>query len=281
MKRFLFTAMSIFAFVSLSAQIQTPAPSPSAKLEQKVGLTDVSVVYSRPSMKGRTVFGELVPFDKVWRTGANQNTIVTFSDNVKIGGQELEKGSYAVFSKPGKENWEVYFYTDTNNWGIPQEWDQSKVAASATVKAEEMPMPVETFTITIDDVHNNGAELGMIWENTYVAVPFEVPTKEKAMASIDKVMNGPSANDYFGAAVYYLEEGQDLEKAQEWIDMAIAKADGEPYWMLRQKSLIHAARGDKEGAVAAAKKSLEAAEAAGNADYVALNKKSLEEWGAM
>ncbi|AKA36153.1 DUF2911 domain-containing protein [Flagellimonas lutaonensis] len=278
----------LFAFVgllsmTLSAQlIQTPQPSPSAKMEQTVGLTNVTVEYSRPSMKGRTIFGNLVPYDKLWRTGANKNTTVTFSDNVTIDGKELKAGSYAIFTKPGEAVWEVIFYSDTNNWGTPQKWDDSKVALMTKAQVQEMPMPIETFTITVNDLHNNGATLGMLWENVYVGVPFTVPTQEKTVKSIETVMSGPSANDYYAAASYYYDEGKDLEKAKEWIDKAVAMdKEGRAFWVMRKQSLIYAKLGDKQGAIEAAKRSLASAEAAKNADYVKLNKDSLKEWGAL
>jgi hypothetical protein len=264
----------------MNGQITTPAPSPSAKVMQKVGLTDVTLEYSRPSMRGRTIFGDLVPYDKLWRTGANQNSMVTFSDDVTIAGQKLKAGTYAVFTKPGLTSWEVIFYSDTNNWGTPQEWDDSKVAAKTNVQVYNMPMEVESFTMNIDALHNNGATLGILWEKAYVGVPFEVPTGEKAVKSIENVMNGPSANDYFAAASYYFEEGKDLSKAKEWIDKAVAMND-KAFWMMRSQSLIYAKMGDTKGAIEAAKKSMAAAEAANNADYVKMNKDSLKEWGAL
>jgi len=280
MKKAVFFAVAAFLSFTLGAQITTPQPSSTQKLSQKVGLTDVSLEYSRPSMRGRTIFGDLVPYDALWRTGANKNTTITFGDDVVVGGKELKAGSYAIYSKPGEAVWEVIFYSDTENWGTPREWDAAKVAA--TVKAEVLPMemPVETFTMTIDDVHNNGAMLGILWEKAYVGVKFEVPTKAIAIKSIEGVMDGPGANDYYAAASYYFEEGEDLNKAKEWIDKAVA-LNPKAYWVMRRQSLINAKLGDKKGAVEAAKKSLAAAEAAGNQDYVKLNKDSLKEWGAL
>lgn len=283
MKTFVTCAAVMLSGLFMQAQISVPQPSPAAKLEQQVGLTQVSVVYSRPSMKGRTIFGDLVPYGAVWRTGANANTIVTFSDEVTVGGTQVPAGSYALYSVPGAEEWEIMLYKDTENWGVPADWDASKVVAKVKAEVYKLPWQVETFTIDIDELTNSGAKLGMVWSDQYVAMPFEVPTDTKAMASIEKVMASGEvkANDYFGAAVYYLENGKDLDKAQEWIDKAIGMQKEAPFWMLRQKSLIHAAKGDKKGAIAVAKQSLAAAEKAGNADYVALNKKSLKEWGAM
>ncbi|MBT8180128.1 MAG: DUF2911 domain-containing protein [Eudoraea sp.] len=280
MKKFTLLLCVVIASVSLNGQISTPAPSPSGKIMQTVGLTDVSVEYSRPSMRGRTIFGDLVPYDKLWRTGANKNSMITFGDDVTIAGQEVKAGSYAIFTKPGLTSWEVVFYADTNNWGTPQNWDDSKVAAKTTVEVYSMPSNVESFTMSIDELHNNGATLGMMWEKTYVGVAFEVPTAAKAVKSIESVMNGPSANDYFAAASYYHEEGKDLAKAKEWIDKAVSMND-KAFWMMRRQSLIYAKMGDTKGAIEAAKKSLAVAEAAGNADYVKMNKNSLKEWGAL
>jgi hypothetical protein len=263
-----------------AAQIETPAPSPSQEMEQKVGLTDVKIEYSRPSMKGRTIFGDLVPFDKMWRTGANKNTMITFGDAVMVGGKEVPAGTYAVFTKPGAVNWDVYFYTDTENWGTPEKWDDSKVAVMVKAKTMSMLMAVETFTISLDDMKTDGASLGMMWDKTYVSVPFTTMTDAMVSKSIETVMNGPAASDYYSAAVYYLENGKDINKAKTWIDQAVSMNEG-AYWYKRQQSLIYAKAGDTKGAIKAAKKSMEQAKTAGNMDYVALNKKSLKEWGAM
>ena len=275
--------VAIFATSLITyAQIQTPAPSPFTKVEQTVGLTDVTLEYSRPNMRGRTIFGDLVPYGEVWRTGANQRTKITFSDDVVIAGQTLKAGTYAIFTKPSEKSWEVYFYTDYAGGGAPQNWDESKVAAKVTAEVYPIPMNIETFTIGFDDLTSSSASLGMMWEQAYVPVKIEVPTDKMVSASIEKTMKGPGAFDYYSAAVYYLQEGKDINQAKTWIDKAISMAgDKVPFWQLRQQSLIYAKAGDKKGAIAAAKKSLAAAEEAGNSDYVKMNKDSLKEWGAM
>lgn len=276
----LFVALASF---SLEAQINTPAPSPSSTLMQTVGLTDVTVKYSRPSMKGRTIFGDLVPYDKLWRTGANGYTLVTFSNDVKISGQDLKAGTYSIFTKPGATSWEVYFYTDTKGGGTPSDWDDSKVAAKATVPAIKMPegVVIETFTITIDDLTSNSANLGIMWSDTYAAVNFEVPTDASVEKDIAKALGGPSAGDYYAAATYYSSEGKDINKAKDWMDKAMSMTEKPAFWQLRQQSLIQAKAGDKKGAIATAKKSLAAAKVAGNDDYVKMNTESLKEWGEM
>ncbi|WP_394749280.1 DUF2911 domain-containing protein [Spongiimicrobium salis] len=282
MKKLTLLACLLFVAVGVQAQITTPQPSPSSTLKQTVGLTDITVEYSRPSMRGRTIFGGLEAYGEVWRTGANANTTVAFSDDVKVDGQTLKAGTYALYTRPGKTTWEVYFYADTNNWGTPRKWDDSKVVAKTTVEVYPMPMPIETFTISFDDLTNNAGVLGLLWEKTYVGVKIEVPTVEKAVASIENVMNGPSGGDYYAAASYYYEEGKDLKKAKEWIDKAVAMdKEGRQFWVMRRQALIYAKLGDKKGAIAAAKKSLAAAEAANNGGYVRQNKASLKEWGAL
>jgi len=155
-KLILLVCVGLFS-LGANAQIETPAPSPFQKIEQKVGLTDVTLEYSRPSVKGRKVFGGLVPYGKLWRTGANANTKITFSDDVTIGGSSLKAGTYAIFTKPSASNWEVIFYSDATNWGTPSEekWDDKKVAATVTAPAYPMPMSVETFTMTFDDLKND------------------------------------------------------------------------------------------------------------------------------
>ena len=281
MKKLFLLMLAFVVAGNLNAQINTPAPSPAAKIEQTVGLTDVSIEYSRPNMRGRTIFGDLVPYNKMWRTGANARTKVTFSKDVKIGGNEVKAGSYAILTKPSEKSWEVYFYTDHAGGGVPQEWDDSKVVAKVTSEVIPMPMPIESFTISIDDLANDSAVIGMLWEEVYVGVKFEVATDAEVMASIESTMNGPSFGDYYQAAGYYHATGKDPKQAKEWIDKAMAMNETPRFWQLRQQSLIYAAAGDKAGAIELAKKSLAAATEAGNDDYVKMNKDSLKEWGAM
>ncbi len=279
MKKYLI-ACSLFVGIAASAQVKTPQPSPFARIEQTVGLTQVTLEYSRPSAKDRIVFGNLVPWDKLWRTGANANTKITFGDDVVIDGKTLAKGTYAIFSIPGQAFWDVFFYKDFANNGLPQKWDENKIALHTKMDMEEFPIPVETFTLVFGDLTNDSASLTFIWDEFYGKLTFNVPTKEITLASIESTMNGgnPSPTDYYLAAAYYHQSEMFLEQALIWINKAI-ELDKEPkYWVYRQKSLIQADLGDYKNAVATAKKSLELAEKAGNTDYVKLNKDSIEEW---
>lgn len=260
-------------------KVQVPKPSPLGKIEQKVGLTDVTVEYSRPSAKGRKIFGGLVPYGKVWRTGANKNTKVTFSDDVVIDGKTLNKGTYALYTKPNAKSWEVIFYSDANNSGTPKEWNDKKVALSTTAEVMTMPMNMETFTIIIDDLTNNSAMLGMLWEKSYVGVKVETPTDASVEASIAKVMNGKdiSASDYFDAASYYLSAKKDINKAKTWIDKAVEMTEEKPrFWYIHQQALIHKASGSKETAKKATLRSLELAKKAKYDAYIKKNEELLK-----
>lgn len=278
MKKILASITLFLVCLPTFAQVKTPQASPKASVTQTVGLTEVTIDYSRPSAKGRTIFGDLVTFGKLWRTGANQNSMVTFSDDVVIDGKTLKKGKYAIFTTPKADSWDVFFYTDTQNWGNPESWDDSKVALKTSVKPETLNRNVETFTIAINNLDNNFAHLEISWEKTIIAVKFEVPTNKTAMASIDKALNGPSKEDYYAAGTYFFQSNGDMKKALEYVNKALDMSTEKPFWQLRQKSLIQAKLGDKKGAIETAKASLAAAEAAKNNDYVKMNKESIAEW---
>ena len=278
MKKIIFVLAMIIANYVTEAQVKTPQPSPKSTIMQVVGLTNVEIVYSRPSAKGREVFNNLVPFGKLWRTGANENTTISFSDDVIIDGKTLAKGKYALYTTPRADNWEIIFYTATDNWGNPENWDETKVALKTTVKSEHIDRLVESFTIGINNLDNNFAHLEISWEKTIVALKFEVPTAKMAMASIDKVLAGPSAGDYFSSAQYLFQSNGDLTKALTYVNKALDMNKDKPFWYNRLKSLIQAKQGDKNGAIETAKISLASAEAAKNQDYVKMNKESIAEW---
>lgn len=254
-----------------------PRLSPEAKVEQKVGLTDISVKYSRPGKRDRVVFGDVVPFGEIWRTGANENTVISFSDAVVFGKDTLKAGTYALYTKPTKESWEVIFYSDFSNWGTPEEWNETKVALRVSAKPVALKEAVETFTIAIETIQSAGATLTLAWDKTQVSVPFTVPTDAKVMANIKKTMGGPTANDYYGAAQYYYDNKRDNKQALVWVEKAI-ELRPEAYWMVRLKALLQAESGDKKAAIETAKKALELATKEDNQDYIKMLNKSIEEW---
>ena len=278
MKKIILALAVILSSLSSQAQVLTPQPSPKCVINQIVGLTDVEVDYSRPSTKGRNIFGDLVPFGKVWRTGANSNSTISFSEDVVIDGKTLKKGKYALYTLPKVEKWEIIFYSKTDNWGNPEVWNEADVALRATVTPEMLNRNVESFTIDINNLDNNFAHLNLSWEKTLVALKFQVPTQKTAMASIDKVLAGPSGGDYFSAAQYYFQSNADLTKALTYVNKALELKKESPYWYTKLKSLIQAKLGDKKGAIETAKLSLDAAKLAKNNDYIKMNEDNILEW---
>jgi len=272
-------AIACLGTLSLTAQITTPQPSPGAKSSQTVGLTEVDLDYSRPHMRDRVIFGELVPFDKMWRTGANKNSIITVSDMLIFRADTLKAGTYSIFTMPKSDKaWEVYFYTDSENWGTPEEWKEENVALKTMANVTALPSNAESFTISIDNVSMEGADLSFSWEKTKATVSFTVNTNETVMSSIKKVMAGPSAGDYYNSAGYFLTQKIELKTALEYIDKALSMRDDQPFWYLRKKALIQAELGDFKGAIASAKLSLQEAKKADYKAYIKSNEKSIEEW---
>lgn len=281
MKKIL-TLMSVAMFCLVAqAQIVTPQPSVHSEQETTVGLTDIEIKYSRPNKNGRVIFGNLVPYGKIWRTGANENTTISFSDDVSVDGKPLKAGKYAIYTKPEKDAWEIYFYTDHNNWGNPEKWDDAKVAAKVTTKAVHVPgMHTETFLISIGDLTPNSAQLNFLWDDVIAQLKIEVPTDKKVMASIEKTMKEkPSAKDYLAAANYYYNSGKDIQQAKKWVDEGMKLTQKPAYYQIYQQALIYRKAGEVKGANDLALKALEAAKAAGNEDYVKLSQDALREWG--
>lgn len=276
MKKLLLGIFTVISF-SMNAQVQTPALSPVSKFEQKVGLTDITIQYSRPGKRDRLVFGDVVPFGEIWRLGANENTKITSSDAIIFGKDTVKAGTYAIYAKPEKESWTLFLYSETTNWGVPDPWDSKKVVYETKLPVVQLNDVVETFTISIEKIENNGASLVIMWDKSKIALPFTVNTKDKVLASIKKTMEGPSANDYHRSATFYYQEKIDVKKALEWSTKA-CEMRPEAYWMLRTKALLQAENGDFKGAIATAKKSIELAEKDGDAAYVKMNKTSIEEW---
>ena len=263
---------------SVNAQIKTPQPSPLAKISQEVGLSKVDVEYSRPSAKGRKIFGELVPFGEMWRTGANASTKVTFGDDVKIGGTTVPKGTYALYVTPNMKDWSVIFYKNTSFWGVPgKDFNEADVAAKVNVPVTTLAENVESFTINVDNLRNSSFDLVIEWEKTRVSVPVSMDTDTKVMADIKSQMEGPSASTYYQSARYYYEEKKDMNMALAWVQMALDKG-GEKFWIVRQKALILAELGRYKDAIATAERSTELAKAEGNGDYPRMNDKSIAEW---
>lgn len=278
MKKLLLACFLMMGMINAStAQIKTPAPSPAAKIMQTVGITDLEVEYSRPSMKGRTIFAAdgLVPFGKLWRTGANAATKFTTSSDIMVGGKELKKGEYAILTIPEAGKWTINFYPyESWSWGSYVEATPAASVMSDVMKTNEK---MESFMIAFDELTNEGANMYFLWENTVVPVSISANDQDAIEKSIETTLAGPSANDYYSAASYYYDEGKNLKTALEWISKATDVANPK-FWQLRKKSLIQAKLGMKSEAVKTAKESLRLAKEAGNADYVKMNEDSIKAW---
>ncbi len=280
MKSYCSLVLAFFATATIGfAQIKTPQPSPVGSFSQAVGLIKVDVEYSRPSAKGRKIFGGLVPYGDMWRTGANAATKVTFSDNVQVNYNALDKGSYALYTIPGEKEWTIIFYKNTTFWGTPdaKSFKEEDVAARFNVPVKMLSDMVETFTIGIGNLSNDAADLEISWEKTKVVIPIKMDTDSKVMADIKSTMAGPKANDYYSAARYYFEENKDAQQALDWVNKNLEMA-GEKFWVLRLKANIQAKLGKYKDAIATANRSTELAKADGNSDYPRMNEESIAEW---
>ena len=282
MKKFLFSiatvALLAFCMVDATAQIKTPSASPSSTVTQALGLSEVTIEYSRPSVKKRAIFGDLVPFGKKWRLGANAATKITFSDDVKVNGTAIKAGSYAVLAIPSATSWEMEFHPhESGSWSS---YVEKTPAATVTAKVSALPFSLETFLISMDAMTSNSADLEFMWDKTVATLQIETEVDAVVMASIDKVLAGPTAGDYYNAGSYYFDSGKDLNKALEWVQKATS-GDNPRFWQVRRESQILAALKRYPDAIAAAKKSLELATAAGNADYIQMNTEAIAKWTKM
>lgn len=273
-----FTLLALQVTISAFGQLQAPQLSPKAEFEQIVGLTEIEVSYSRPSLRGRRAFGEIVPFGETWRTGANENTLIECSESLVFGADTLRAGEYAIYTRPNIDSWDVIFYNETGNWGTPDVWDEKKEALVIKVPVKKLNDVQESFRISIENIALNNATLDFAWENTLVSVPFEVGTREQMKEQIKKVMSGPTVTDYYRAADYLLNEQQDLQNALVYMDKALELKGERPFWMLRKRSLIQAGLKDFKGAITTAEESLKLAKEAGNEEYVKMNEDSIREW---
>lgn len=248
MKKFIASAfIAAVVTVSAHAQIVTPSASPSCKVEQRVGVTDVTLNYSRPSLKGRKIFGDHLNWGEIWRFGANSSTKIKFSDSVKVGGTWLKAGEYALYATPmEKTDWVVYFGREAN----VQAWDfkPENAAAKLLIKPVALTTPVETFTLEFTDLTQNSANLTMMWDKVAISIPFQVEVDGKVMASINKTMG--DVGPYWAAASYYLENNKDMKQALEWTNRVLEKNQG--YWVYLAKAKMQKKLGQNKEAIATA-----------------------------
>jgi hypothetical protein len=270
MKKILLSSIALTCFVIVStAQVKMPAPSPTQTLKQDFGIGNIELIYSRPSIKGRKIFGDLVPYNKLWRTGANAATRLVFSESVEIGGKKLDSGTYVLYTIPGMDDWEIILNKGLENWGTDGYKETQDVIR---FKAEPMKMKnkLETFTIEFSEITAETCFLNIKWEKTSVSIPLVANFKDKVRMQLDAAMK-TDKKPYWQAAQFYNEYDKNLPLALDNVTRALAE-NKDAYWMFIYKAKIQKDMGDMAGAMESSKKSMELAEAAKNDDYVKMNK---------
>lgn len=250
--------------------IKMPAPSPTQTIKQDFALSAVEVTYSRPAAKGRVVMGDLVPYGKLWRTGANAATKIRFGEDVKLNGTPVPAGEYVLYTVPNQNGWEIVINKGLKNWGIDG-YKKEEDVARFQAETQELPFPIQSFMILFENVRPDAMTMMLSWDKVIVPIEITAEIDDKVMAQIDAAMK-TDKKPYFQAAAYYLETDRDLKTALGWADEA-AKADPKAFWVFHLKAKIQAKAGDKAGAKTTAEQSIALAKAANNADYVALNEK--------
>ena len=273
MKKLLLLGTLCLTLLAADAQqLRTPQPIPPQPIKQDFCLGNIELSYSRPSMRNRKVFGDLVPYGAVWRTGANNATTLTFSDEVMIGGKKIPAGKYGLVTIPNRDNWTLIL-TKQLDVTSPAAYKQENDVVRVTAKPQAVPTPVETFTMQFANVKPSSADLQLMWENTMVTLPITTDVESKVMAQIDNLMNKDN-RPYFQAAMYYMETGKDLNQALAWFDKAV-ELNPKAFWIHHQRANALAKLGKKADARTAAQKSIELAREQKNDDYVRLNERLL------
>jgi Protein of unknown function (DUF2911) len=273
LSRIVALAIAVSATSRLLAQaphLEFPAPSPGCTIKQRVGLTDIEIVYSRPSMKGRPIFGGLVPFGTVWRTGANAATKITFSTPVKLNGTDVAAGAYALYTIPGEDEWTIILNKGVGKSGT--QYDEKEDVVRFKAKPSSLnDTTIETFTIEFSQIRDESALIDLLWDKTVVPIRLQLDVTSKLVPQIEAAMSASEGRKpYYQAAMFYYDHNLDIKKAAKWVDAAIAER--EAYYIVHLKAKILAKMGDKQGAIAAAKWSTELAEKANDSGYVRLNK---------
>lgn len=261
------------------AQINHPKVSPSSKVVQQVGMSTITVDYSRPGVKGRKIFGHLVPYGRIWRVGANASTKITFDSEFIVMGNKIAAGTYALYAFPEKDQWQIAFHSNTAHWGDGRtDYDPKEDVFRVAVTPEKIPFTQENFLITFDELKHDAVQMVWLWEETKVTIPMLINTHQLMLEEIElKLKENPTAQSYYEAARYLQEQEKDYETALEYLVKAI-ELGGDTYYFYRVKSLVEAKLDDYKSAVTSAKKSLELAESQGKDEFVRMNKKNIELW---
>jgi tetratricopeptide (TPR) repeat protein len=254
------------AFISQAQTVKVPAPSPLQTLKQNFALSEITIEYSRPSARGRAVYGDVVPFGKVWRTGANGSTKITFGEDVKVEGKAVKAGIYALYSIPGKDSFTFMLYKDLKLGGDVANYNAENELIRFAVKSSKLTEKVETFTMNVADITATSSNIELTWENTRAAFNVTADIDASIMAAIDKALNKDN-KPYYQAASYYYDNNKDLKVALEWVNKAVEQ-NPKAYWVMLLKAKIELKLKDKAAAKASAEKVIEMAKADKDDAYV-------------
>lgn len=264
----------VFTCCTLSniAQVKMPAPSPIQTIKQDFGMGNIEVTYSRPNTKGRKIFGDLVPYNKLWRTGANAATKIVFTDAVELGGKKLDSGTYVLYTIPNMDSWEVIINKGLTNWGVDG-YKESEDVIRFRVEPVKSKPAVETLTMQFINVKPASCELQVMWAKTSISIPVTTNIKDRLKAQIEAAML-TDKKPYWQAAQFYKEYDDNLAKALDNCNKAVAEND-KAFWIWLYKAKIEKEMGDKAGAKLSAQKSLALSKEAKNDDYVKMNEELL------
>ena len=266
-KKFSLSLMALaMAFISQAQTVKVPAPSPLQTLKQNFALSEITIEYSRPSARGRAVYGDVVPFGKVWRTGANGSTKITFGEDVKVEGKAVKAGTYALYSIPGKDSFTFMLYKDLKLGGDVANYSAENELIRFAVKSSKVTEKVETFTMNVSDITASSSNIELTWENTRAAFNVTADIDANIMASIDKALNKDN-KPYYQAASYYYDNNKDMKLALEWVNKA-TEQNPKAYWVVLLKAKIELKLKDKAAAKASAEKVIEMAKADKDDAYI-------------
>ena len=274
----LFLGLAVGFMADAQTQVKTPALSPKAVTAQTVGLTNFEVAYSRPSLKGRELFGGIIRENELWRFGANENTTISFDTPIKFNGTNVKPGTYAMFATPSKNEWVIHLYDNTKNWGTPKKLERKLIVAEVRIPVQKLDNKVETFTISFDNLATNDFIMNIAWENSNVAIKVELPTRELTVESIKEVMAAkPTEPDFFRSASYFLNEEIELESALEYMNKAIDLKGDAPAYYIFTKALILKKLNKTDEAMKAAEETIQAAKKQNYDEYARKGEALLKE----
>lgn len=275
----LFIIIGVLTFSFVTGQIKHPKASPFTTISQDIGLTSIKIEYSRPAVRGRKIFGGVVPYGRIWRVGANASTKITFESEVSILGAPLKKGTYAIYAFPDKDEWQIVFHTNIGHWGDGRDkYNPNEDALRLKVVPKAIQEFQENLIITFDKIQHNSLQLIIRWENTEIVIPITIDTDSLMQEEIgSQLKNNPTAQTYYEAARYYQEQNTNYNKALKYLNLAIQKG-GDTYYFHRVKSLVEAALGEYDLAIISAQKSIELANLEGKDEFVRMSQENIDLW---